>query len=85
MRELPGEDKDPNEEIVGILLRCLYGTRDAANLRQECSIDVFVNKLNMELGGSIPRLFSQESLDIIACDHCVDVVPVNIDSRFEDV
>ena len=30
--ELPEEDKVPGEDMVGVLLRCLYGTRDAANL-----------------------------------------------------
>ena len=56
--ELPEEDKVPGEDMVGVLLRCLYGTRDAANLWQEYSIDVFVNKLGMELGVSNPCLFS---------------------------
>ena len=74
--ELPEEDKDPNEDMVGRLLRCLYGTRDAAHLWQEYSIDIFVNKLKMAVGASNPCLFSQESTDTIAWEHGDDVVIV---------
>ena len=73
----PSENnKVPGEDMVGVLLRCLCDTRDAANLWQEYSIDVFVNTLGMELGVSNPCLFCQESTDTIAWEHGDDVVVV---------
>ena len=74
--QLPAEDIEPGEnEMVGRLNLCLYGTRDAAMNWQECVAD-HLTKIGFRRGKAFPSLYYHRDRDIHTLVHGDDYVSV---------
>ena len=61
--EIPSEGKEAHEDVVGRLLRSLYGTRDAP-LNWELTIAEFMKRIGFLQGKSNPCIYYQEARNL---------------------